>query len=862
MAAEDSTTQAILDDEQLRTALTRLGEAKRAAHSDDYTGTIPGTPTTELHPGEILFRQGERVQRLYVLLSGAVEVVHADDGSREFDDAEIDGLAVPQTTEATAGVVLGLYELAARQPHATTARVRSTARALVIDADQAYRVFYADPHLQGTVAPLTLKSRLRTIPLLSGVDSATISLLADHFQIRTYDAGANIYQAGENATTLYLIDRGQVLLEHVDGRRLWLGNGAEFGFGERAALSAGSVYDLDHNATAVCATTVFGIPIQTFLSLTKIVCESNGAALRKARADAVAATGVFKTLADEERAHLLGFMSHIWAPHRHLLAQQGEVADSLWILLDGQQANLSAVGGNGEALPSTRVTGPAYFNLETLFEQTRATSTLEAAAGSSWLRLHWTDYRTWLERTGRGDVANRLTLAQSNLQPATIVHKQYPWQQDGERIIQESRRHWVAAMSRLIPGLFTMIVAGWLTYAAFVMDWSEGDATPAWFAFFVGVMWVVTALFYAWGIIDYRNDFLIVTDLRVVHQEKVFLLRENRHIAPLEQVQDVNLGRLFWANLLGYANILVQTAGSAGSIDFDRCAQFEEIATAIRQHAIERKRHFGATGRAEIQRALERRLGKEFVAPSRVWVRPAAGSAAVGAGAAAPDYSRTRLFRWYDRISGRGPETSHELSSGKTKDPSKKRYVWHKHWLVLFRSLFIPLLVFGIAGAIGAGAWITLFNQAVARNGLITVSVFVGFIALFFIWYQWENWRNDIFILESDTLIDIERKPLAMQSDERRAPLSQIVDLRLRVPTPIHYLFNFGTVLAQTAATGSVFTFRNVPNPGAVMEIIRNRMDENRHGEERAKSMQRAQEFPEWLEAFGRIASDVESTEP
>jgi hypothetical protein len=82
------------------------------------------------------------------------------------------------------------------------------------------------------------------------------------------------------------------------------------------------------------------------------------------------------------------------------------------------------------------------------------------------------------------------------------------------------------------------------------------------------------------------------------------------------------------------------------------------------------------------------------------------------------------------------------------------------------------------------------------------------------------------------------------------------VDLQLRVPTPLHYLLNFGTVRIQTAARDGEFTFANVPRPGEVIEMIRRRMDENRRAEERRQSLQRAQEFPEWLDVFSRLESD------
>jgi hypothetical protein len=144
--------------------------------------------------------------------------------------------------------------------------------------------------------------------------------------------------------------------------------------------------------------------------------------------------------------------------------------------------------------------------------------------------------------------------------------------------------------------------------------------------------------------------------------------------------------------------------------------------------------------------------------------------------------------------------------------------------------------------------------------GMVGVSVLAAFGAsTFWAWYRLEDWSNDVYILDKDQLTDISRKPLAMKRIERTASLSQVVDIQVLVPSPIHYIFNFGNAVIQTAATEGNFSFDNVANPLHVAEVIRQRMDRNQQAEQKQAALLRAQELPDWLEAYSRLDPNQDS---
>ncbi|MEI2736176.1 MAG: hypothetical protein V9G24_16230 [Rhodoblastus sp.] len=89
------------------------------------------------------------------------------------------------------------------------------------------------------------------------------------------------------------------------------------------------------------------------------------------------------------------------------------------------------------------------------------------------------------------------------------------------------------------------------------------------------------------------------------------------------------------------------------------------------------------------------------------------------------------------------------------------------------------------------------------------------------------------------------------------AGLGRIQNVSMSVPTPLHWLFNYGNVVCQTAAETGAFIFYAVPDPRAVAQEILKRMDDYRKQEERESARKRSQELPDWFEMYNRIEPEV-----
>lgn len=842
----------------LRELLNRLAYLQDFTSADELGYYLSGIERRTAARGQRLYAQGDHVDRIILVLSGSVDEVRTRPTSGLATDAAAE--AAPRQDEfllrrAGPPTLLGLFDLVNGKPHSSSAQTATECDLIILEATQVNRLLYRYPELRTSMLPAARIDRLRTMPLLAGADNVAISYVADAAAVRTYIAGDTIYQAGESADRIFLIDEGQVRLDYGDANKahsLWMGNGGDLGYGARPLAATRVAWDLDHNAVAVSSVRLLVLPRQTFVAATGILPEVEGARLRTLRAETLERMGVFGAWSSAERSRLLGFLSHYFLPGSHLLTQQGDVADSLWVLLPGGRAVVHTVGSTGVALADVQLEGPGYFNEDALRSRIPAASTLEAEPGSSWLRLHWQDFNIFLEQTGRQELAAQLRL---NRRKATVAvegaHKRLRWLAADEHVLLEVRRHWIVAMAKIAPAALLTVILGWLLI--FLAGWGALSVL-AWIG--VGALGVLTLAAWLWGVADYLNDYLIVTDLRVVRQEKVVLLRQSMQAAPLEKIQDVNMRQDAWGVYLGFADLEVQTPGPGGNIRFDRVANSERVAQQIRQARDARHRHYQATGKKRIYQVLEDRFGGTLVLPPRVLAPAPKPAADVGAAPAPAG------FVWLARLTGGAarpnPLTGHTrvaaagnaASAGAAARAASQgeRHVWHKHWLVLVTAAALPLLALIAAISLGLFFYIRQMGGA-----LVSMSIFFALAAAGWLWWNVEDWYNDVYILEQDQLMDVERSPLGLARQQRTAGMRQIVDLRLDVPSPLHYLLNFGNVFVQTAAQDGEFTFLNVRDPAGVMETIRRRLDESRMEEEQQAAKQRAQEFPDWLEVYSRL---------
>lgn len=182
------------------------------------------------------------------------------------------------------------------------------------------------------------------------------------------------------------------------------------------------------------------------------------------------------------------------------------------------------------------------------------------------------------------------------------------------------------------------------------------------------------------------------------------------------------------------------------------------------------------------------------------------------------------------------------------------RIIYRKHWAVLLRSVTVPLfLTMGTALA-----WASVLASGL--SGLIFGTVWLALPAVAAslaapAWLLWrfDNWRNDLYVLTADRIIDIERLPLGFRIDAREAPLINVQNVALRIPNVLAASLNFGDVIIETAGRQGTMTFRSVPNPQRVLREISAQAEAVRARAAAWEESQRREELLDWFVTYGEL---------
>ncbi len=800
------------------------------------------TESIYFQQGDVITKQETECERVYFIHSGQVRLERWRPGAVTQNNPR--GLPV-QVIERTVdkGYLIGRFALSYNLPNTSTATALDPVAAVSFPTAAFERLIYRYPFLRGNLIPQSLINRLRTMPLFARVGLVSLSYLAEEATVHpALDAGSPIYEAQKSPDALYLIKQGQVALSQPgqSDAAIWLGTGNTFGFPGSIGGTGGST-EYGHEANTTTRTELYSLPWPSIRRLATRYPHVENPNIQNVCLKAVNNISVFKDLDPALKPRLAGYCSFQHIPQHHLIMQQGDIGDSMWVLLEGSRAVLSALDGSGSPLPPVPVDGLVYFGESALVATRSVSSTIESEPGSLWLRFHWRDFASFVSNEKDPSIRDKLRVRLPDELAIVGSEEEYSWLSTGEQLVSLTRRHWLSLLQKMRWSLIGSVVT-----LAGAIGLQLSGLSPWWAIWLLGLPSLLALI---WGVLDHLNDFFIVTNQRVIQQEKVILTSEYRREALLEQVQNVGVRTSFWGKSFGYGIVSVSTAGSSGSIDFDFVPEPAGLQASIFRLTAERKARYRAESRLEIQTALEKRLGLVVDLPSRVL-----------SGGPRRMSTDDKSLPWHQRLS-RYLFADHQVYWNTTE-----RIVWHKHWFVLARQV-VPLAIVALGLLllmIGSFAFdfYQQVDQVVSQTivGLEFILAFIFLILLAVIAWVIADWWNDTYELTSDSIIDIEKLPLFLSEERKEARLSEIQDIRLNISSPLEMILNYGDITVQTAASQGSFTFDHVPNPRAVKEEINRRLIEWRRNDERRKARAQMQDLPDWFEMYRRLEAGREPT--
>ena len=393
-------------------------------------------------PGDELTRQDDVAEYLIFILSGSVRVSRREKNAT----GAVDTLA----RVAIAGDIIGRYELTFSLKYISTATAEDAVSALCIERSTLERLLYRYPASHQQTVYQAVVNRLRTMPLLADVDMAILGFLADEIRSQTVKADTVLYTQNQAPDTLFLIAQGQIELYHPrrTDNRLLLGTGGSFGFPGSVGVTNNAAPDkYGHWAEAKAETTVFELPWRTIRQIGRRFPQAIDPEIQLLPAKTISAVSIFAGLTPQEQIQLAGFCSFHRIPQYHPITQQGDSADSMWILLENSRAVLSALDEDNRALPRAPVRGIVTFNETALLAPNQVELTVESEPGSLWLRLHRQDFQRFGQICGPeivDKVAARLPVQADD---ADLEQRQdYKWLRKDEILVTLQLRHWLALL--------------------------------------------------------------------------------------------------------------------------------------------------------------------------------------------------------------------------------------------------------------------------------------------------------------------------------------------------------------------------------------------------------------------------------
>ena len=410
-----------------------------------------------------------------------------------------------------------------------------------------------------------------------------------------------------------------------------------------------------------------------------------------------------------------------------------------------------------------------------------------------------------------------------------------PWLHDDEYVHMMTRRHpailWSKLLAPIIFGLASVVFSFLLQ-----LVWLP-ERIYGWLSIVIGLL--IFSLWLVWTYVDWQNDYFIVTNKRVVWIEKVAFIYESRQEAPLRTIMSVGIHRTRVGTALGFGDVVVTTY--VGTIRLREIAHTESTAALIESYW-----HLSESmNRREEALMMGQKLHEKLNLPfdEEMQIDPEAN----------------RQFREENVSESKEPGFLAWLFS----DFIRLRYeqdgaiTYRKHWFVLIQHIWLPAVLM-------LGAFTAL---ALSLSGSLsflppTTSLVVILLVMFaiFLWclYVYVDWRNDIFTVTLDQIVDLDRKPLG-KIRRRSAPLENVLSIEYERKGFWGYVFNFGTVYIIVGNMRLSFDY--VYNPSEVQEAIFYRMGERLDKVRQFEIDAERERFSEWIASYHRKTDRLHDTQ-
>jgi hypothetical protein len=520
-----------------------------------------------------------------------------------------------------------------------------------------------------------------------------------------------------------------------------------------------------------------------------------------------------------------------------IIYKQGELASRLYLLFNGQ-VTFSVKVGDDEVLKTGTLEERDYFGFETLVKDQPYLRTVTAQTDSVLLYFDREHLRALLAKfPGLYEPLEMLLDSWHLMQTAPLE-----WLAPDENIYFITRRHEFFLWQKLFwPVLAALIIIPLALYLFFFLF-------PNMISLLIGagILLLTVAGWGAWVYVDWANDYFIVTNRRVVAQERVLMLYDSQEEAPNEAIQNASfVVPDQWARWLKYGNIVVRTF--TGTVDFDRIKFPQNVVAMVEMFQARAGEKKAQAAKKTLQDAVRK----------RIFIPPPPGPAPVPAPAnlkppTAPAGAQTTS-------TSKPGAVKKEVKPGRIQTALANFFrmrqegngiiTYRTHWFILLQNIALPSLALFLLLVLFLLRLFQIFT-------FISLGLVTGIILLLALgagvwwWYRYIDWSNDIYQITDEMLVDLYKKPLGRE-EKKTAPIKNIQSIEYERQGLIGLILNFGTVFIKIGE--STFTFDNVYNPVTVQREIFRKFNEKIGKQKAMEGDQERQRIIDMLEAYHQV---------
>jgi len=524
---------------------------------------------------------------------------------------------------------------------------------------------------------------------------------------------------------------------------------------------------------------------------------------------------LFASVTPEALALVAGLVTRRSYAKDSFLCKQGQLGETLYVI-DFGEAIIHQQNARGAQRPVGYLRAGDYFGEDALLLGTAYNTSVQATTDVEALCIHKHEFDHLHD--DHPHIRDQLIINQRN--SGCLQVPQISWQDEDEKTVLVRKRHWFVFVRDLRLPFLTLLVLG---FTMWLLRWLNVIISPLASFLFIGAVPSIMALCL---LIDWQNDYYSVTTRRLLHREKAVLMSETLQEILLAKIQATNITRELIGKMLGFGTLQIYTTTARGNMILDYLPDPEGMRDVIANQVVYLNLKLQQEERDRIRRELLRQtrradtLDKPHTSPPSYQKRSRRESDSPPPA----EWLRQRLYDQTDQI------------------------IWRKHWVYLIARVYLPVsavLILTAFIAISAYRWPTRYGPY-----LLPLSLVLWIVSIIWLWWQVEDWRNDIYVLTDRLIIDVEKKPLFFSDERTQATLDMIQNVSLRIPGLLAGILNYGDVLIETAGPTGVFTFDGVSHPADVQREIFRRIEVYNDAERRRQRDQRIAEFSDWFQAY------------